>query len=1382
MTRKSLLGLWCVLLLALIATSLPAYGRTAPNPTMQSGNEAGSGPRITQAVDEHAYVTLPGNTRPEAKNAINYRGPASATMHINHILLFLQRSPQQEQALDEYIDFLNDRSSSHFHQWLTPEELGNTYGVASEDVQKITNWLESQGFVINRVYPNKMVIDFSGTVGAIGQAFHTQIGQIDVNGQMHLANISDPQVPAALAPAIKGFFSLNDFRPEPMYRVAPQYTFTGCSSTALPTEPGTCYAITPQDNETIYNLNPLYNAGISGQGQTIALIEDTDTYGTAGSGGASDWNTYRSTFGLTANFPLGSYSQIHPGCADPGTNGDDGEAAIDVEVASAIAPSAHIELVACASSTFTFGGQIALQNLINAAGPYPGVVSVSYGLCEAFTGQGMNAAFYQTYQQAAAQGISVFVSSGDEGPSSCSNLFSVGSQYDIASLGVTGWGESPYNVSVGGTDFEDSYNSKTGGAPITNYWSATNTTYFGSALSYIPEIPWNDACASVLISEVATGSFVTYGASPAICNNALYDTAATYLSTGAASGGASNCAIGAGGTVQGGNGVTDPQCQGYPKPSYQSGSSLSGGQAVYGSNSDGVRDVPDVSMFAANGVWGHYEVICWSDPSQTAGGATPCTGAPSTWAGFGGTSVAAPTMAAVQALVNQQTAESWGNPNPMYYQIAQNEYGTAGGSFQGSACNSSGAGGPGIGCAFNDVTQGDIDLACEFNATTTEHCYKPAGTHGVDSTDVITAAAVINGGTGYTSAPTCTIAGPTNSNPYKSPTGSTLYAGGSQATCTAAVNAGSTNAIWTVAITGTPAATWAGTGVTIGASTYTYVTALTGSTPNEVLLITTGTTGVKRNGTAQNLRAAVDNNSTQCVASPCFLNVSGANASATATVTTTTVTLTAINSGYAGNFNVVWSPGSLEGPSIIAITNTTLGQGPNYVSGITLTGGGSGYQPDTPITLTPNGGGSGAIAVANTSPGTASSSYQPAYGAAPGYDMATGLGTPNSVYLVNNCSWHGGSAALYGPTPGSTLTGSTATFQWCIYPGATNYWLDVGSTAGGNNYYQSGSLPPTTFAQTVNSLPTDGSTVYVTWWQFVGGSWSNIQYQYTAFGGGSTIGVITSPAPGSTLTGSSQMFTWNPGSLSTAYWIDAGSSPGGNNYFQSGNIGNVTSYTVTGLPTDGSTVYVTLYSLVSGNWLHNSYTYTAASGGSQGVLTTPTPGSQFTGSTVTFGWTAGAGASNYWLDVGSSSGGNQYFQSGPLGNVLTVTVNGLPTDGSTVYVTLYTLVGGNWLGTTYTYTAFGYTLGMMQTPVPGTTLSGNVQTFTWSAGSGATAYWMDIGSTVGGNDIYQSGNLGNVLTTTVNSLPANGSQIFVTLYSLVGGNWLNNQYTYISGP
>jgi hypothetical protein len=211
---------------------------------------------------------------------------------------------------------------------------------------------------------------------------------------------------------------------------------------------------------------------------------------------------------------------------------------------------------------------------------------------------------------------------------------------------------------------------------------------------------------------------------------------------------------------------------------------------------------------------------------------------------------------------------------------------------------------------------------------------------------------------------------------------------------------------------------------------------------------------------------------------------------------------------------------------------------------------------------------------------------------------------------------------------------------------------------------------------------------------------------------------------------------------------------------------------------------VTLYSLVGGQWLSHAYTYTAYNvSGSQGVIWNPPQRLQFTSTTVTFNWTAGSGSSAYWLDIGNVPTGNQYYQSGNLGNVLTTTASNLPSDGSTLYVTLYSLVGGQWLANTYTYTAFNpsqYT-GVMLTPTPGSILSGNVVTFTWSAGA-TYDYWLDVGSSPGGHQYYQSGDLGNVLTTTVYTLPADGSRIAVTLYSLVSGQWLNNQYTYISGP
>ena len=182
---------------------------------------------------------------------------------------------------------------------------------------------------------------------------------------------------------------------------------------------------------------------------------------------------------------------------------------------------------------------------------------------------------------------------------------------------------------------------------------------------------------------------------------------------------------------------------------------------------------------------------------------------------------------------------------------------------------------------------------------------------------------------------------------------------------------------------------------------------------------------------------------------------------------------------------------------------------------------------------------------------------------------------------------------IYSPVNQSALAGSSATFLWAGYPGASNYWLDIGSAYGGNNYLQSGPLPGSQYSLTVNGLPSDGSAVYVTWWYEVGGSWSYIEYQYIAFNVTLEEGVLTTPTPGSTFSGSSVTFDWTAGSGASNYWLDVGSTPGGNNYYQSQPLGNVLTVTVNGLPTNGTPVYVTLYSFVAGQWLSKGYTYTA---------------------------------------------------------------------------------------------------------------------------------------------------------------------------------------------
>jgi subtilase family serine protease len=505
-----------------------------------------------------------------------------------------------------------------------------------------------------------MLIDFSGTAAQVRNAFRTEIHNLEVNGRERVANMSDPLIPEALAPVVAGVVSLHDFTPHPMKRERANYTYT---------QSGTTYqALTPGDLATIYDLNPLFAAGITGKGQTIAVIEDAVLYS------ASDWNTFRTTFGLS-QYTSGSLTTVHPqptgggsNCAVPGLGGgDDGEAILDAEWASAAAPDASIVVAACKNTRSTFGGLIALQNLINSGKP-PAIVSISYGNCEAENGASANAAFNAAYQQAVAEGVSVFVSAGDEGAASCD----AGATAATHGIGVSGFASTPYNVAVGGTDFGDSV----GGNTPSSYWNSTNTATYASAKSYIPEIPWNDSCASGLLAG-SFGFTTTYGAN-GFCgtNTAKKD---QLLEVVAGSGGPSGCATGAPSKT----GVVGGTCKGYPKPSWQSGVGLP---------NDGVRDLPDVSLFAGDGVWGHFYVTCWSD---TRNGGAPCTGAPSGWAGAGGTSFSSPILAGIQALVNQKTGSSQGNPNYVYYKLAGNS------------------------SIFHGVSQGDNDVNCSG----TQNCF-----------------------------------------------------------------------------------------------------------------------------------------------------------------------------------------------------------------------------------------------------------------------------------------------------------------------------------------------------------------------------------------------------------------------------------------------------------------------------------------------------------------------------------------------------------------------------------------------------------------------------------------------------------------------------------
>jgi subtilase family serine protease len=541
-----------------------------------------------------------------------------------------------------------------------------------------------------------------------------------VKGVPHIANMSDPQIPAALAPVVVGVHALHDFMPHPLVKskgfarrdsATGNWTKGATPDFTVVDGADTFFAVAPPDFATIYNLNPLFSAGITGAGQTVAVIEDTNILN------ASDVSTFRSAFGLSGF--KGTFTQVHPAgrttCTNPGVNGAEVEAALDAEWSGATAPDAAIVLESCADTTTVFGGLIAVQNLINGAKP-PEIMSISFGECEAENGAAANESYVLAYQQAVSEGISVFVAAGDEGAASCDADQAVATH----GIAVSGFASTPFNVAVGGTDFEDQFDADEGGPALSTYWNATNSSTFSSAKSYIPEIPWNDSCASKLIFTVE--GFTTATGSAGFCNSTTG--VADFLTTASGSGGPSKFS---------------------KQPSFQTG--------VVGlpTKSGGPRYLPDVSLFAANGVWGHFLVLCLTD--QAEGGVPACTFTDTTDVldlAAGGTSFASPALAGIQALVNQKKGAKQGNPNAVYYKLAATEFGADG----NAACNSSGGTTtapvlPASTCIFHDVTQGDMDVNC----TGTIDCFgsSKASTplEGALSTSLTTFKVAFAAGTGW---------------------------------------------------------------------------------------------------------------------------------------------------------------------------------------------------------------------------------------------------------------------------------------------------------------------------------------------------------------------------------------------------------------------------------------------------------------------------------------------------------------------------------------------------------------------------------------------------------------------------------------------------------
>ena len=422
--------------------------------------------RIVSPIDDSDVVTLAGNTHPLAQPEFD-RGAISSETRLERMVLLLQPDADQQKALDALTEAQQEHGSPFYHQWLSPEEYGDKFGASAPDLAKIITWLESRGFAVEPVPAGHRIILFSGTAGQVADAFHTEIHRYEVDGQMHIANAQDPQIPSALAPVVTGVLSLHDFR-----RVS---AMRSIRQVAQPAEPraentqGSTHYIFPADFATIYDLNPQYTAGMTGSGVSIAIVGRSNI-------NLSDVSSFRSGSALPANQPTVILEGSNPGLI----SGDQDESTLDVEWSGAVAPGAAVKFVVGASTSTTDGVDLSAQYIVN--NKTANVMSTSYGSCEVYMGSSELAFYNSLWQQAASEGISSFVSSGDSGAAGCNS----GSSSSGSTAGVNGLCSSPYSTCVGGTEFNEGSG---------NYWSAANGTGGGSALSYIPEKVWNESAS-----------------------------------------------------------------------------------------------------------------------------------------------------------------------------------------------------------------------------------------------------------------------------------------------------------------------------------------------------------------------------------------------------------------------------------------------------------------------------------------------------------------------------------------------------------------------------------------------------------------------------------------------------------------------------------------------------------------------------------------------------------------------------------------------------------------------------------------------------------------------------------------------------------------------
>jgi len=574
--------------------------------------------RITAKVDRRVLATLHG-THPDVLARATVGQRLNANTQLQHMVLVLKPSDEQENALASLLDAQQDKNSGSFHKWLTPDTFATSFGVAPSDIAQVSAWLADSGLPVESVSRSGRFITFSGSVHAVETAFNTEMHHVTVDGEVHISNTTDVAIPAALAPVVKGLARLNNFFPKSGVSSWKKVSMAASANGVSPdygVNPAGTHYIGAADLATIYNAKPLTTAGIDGKGITISVIARSNIK-------IADVQTYRSFFGLPQNDP-----EIIVVGQDPGQNSDDIEAYLDAEMAGSLASGANVKFIV--SSASLVGEGIDTASLYAVDNNIGDIITMSYGGCEGGNGASGTAFWNILWEQAAAQGQTVFVSSGDSGAAGCasSSATSAGS----TGYGVNALGSSNFNVAVGGSMFVD-YGP-------TAYWQngGTNVVPNGTALGYIPEAALNQGrLTATLLNSSATG---------------------TTAGSGIFAGGGGISIFTARPSWQTGSGISATA-----DPTASSGTGIAAGSPIPGPH----RLVPDVSFISANGHDGTLfcaEGIC----SQNAAGQLTDAGI------VGGTSVAAPAMASAQALIDAANGGRQGNANYYYYALASQQY------------------------------------------------------------------------------------------------------------------------------------------------------------------------------------------------------------------------------------------------------------------------------------------------------------------------------------------------------------------------------------------------------------------------------------------------------------------------------------------------------------------------------------------------------------------------------------------------------------------------------------------------------------------------------------------------------------------------------------